>query len=608
MSLRNIPIQRKLMTVILLISGAVLLLTCSAYFAYEFITFRQTTVRQLSTLGEIIAANSTAALAFDDPNDAAEILSALKADRHIIAAGIYDSRGKLFSHYPADLSIKTFPVAPETDGYRFQQAYLIGFEPVIQGDKRLGTLFLKSDMGALNERLLLYCGIAILVILISLLMAYLLSRKLQKQISTPILALAGTAKSISELHDYSVRATKLGDDELGALTDAFNQMLDRIQKQNIDISESEMRVRAMINSALSAVIVIDSSGMITDWNERAEKIFGWTKSQVAGRELAATIIPVSFREAHRRGLKHFLTTGEGPALNQLLEMSAIRSDGTEFPIELSISVIKNDNVTAFCGFITDITERKRAEEEILSFNQKLEQKVAERTNELEIANKELEAFSYSVSHDLRSPLRSIHGYMNIFSEEYMDKLDTEGQRLIDTVLRNSLKMGQLIDDLLAFSQLGRRELTKGIVSMNHLAVGIYEEQRRMEPNREIAFSTQELPSAYADTVTIRQVWTNLISNAIKYTRNTEKAVIEIGFKDQGDSTIYFVKDNGAGFDMKYYDKLFGVFQRLHAFHEFDGTGVGLAIVHRIISKHGGKVWAEAKPHEGATFFFSLAKR
>jgi light-regulated signal transduction histidine kinase (bacteriophytochrome) len=169
-------------------------------------------------------------------------------------------------------------------------------------------------------------------------------------------------------------------------------------------------------------------------------------------------------------------------------------------------------------------------------------------------------------------------------------------------------MGQLIDDLLAFSQLGRRDLTKGYVSMNSLVSGIYEEQRRMEPTREITFSMQELPSAYADSVTIRQVWTNLISNAIKYTRNTEKAVIEIGFKDQDDCTIYFVKDNGAGFDMKYYDKLFGVFQRLHAFHEFDGTGVGLAIVHRIISKHGGRVWAEAKPHEGAIFYFSLAKK
>jgi PAS domain S-box-containing protein len=606
--LRNTPIQQKLMTVILMISGAVLLLTCTAYFAFEFISFRKNTVRQLSTLGEIIATNSTAALAFDSPDDAREILSALKADPHIVAAVLYNGQGKLFSYYPAGLSVKDFPETPENGGYYFSQSYLIGFEPVVQGEKRLGTLFLKSDMDALYETLLLYSGIAFSVITVSLLFAYLLSRHLQKQISMPILSLASKAKIVSDSQDYSIRAVKQGEDEIGTLTDAFNHMLTRIQKQNIDISESEMRVRAIINSALSAVVVIDGAGQVTDWNERAEKMFGWSKSETKGRELAEIIIPASFREAHRRGLKHFLATGEGPALNKLLEVSALRKDGTEFPIELSISVLKTEDVTAFCGFITDITERKRAEEEILSFNQKLEQKVTERTQELEIANKELEAFSYSVSHDLRAPLRSIHGYMNIFAEEYLEKLDGEGKRLVDTVLRNSQKMGQLIDDLLAFSQLGRRDLIKGTVSMHDLAYSVYEEQKRMESKRDIQFTLHEIPSAYADTATMRQVWTNLIANAIKYTRNKQMAIIEIGCQNHQNSIIYFVKDNGAGFDMKYYSKLFGVFQRLHAFHEFDGTGVGLAIVQRIISKHGGKIWAEAKPNEGAVFYFELPKK
>src|SRR5688572_5957471 len=177
--LRNTPIQQKLMTVILMISGAVLLLTCTAYFAFEFISFRKNTVRQLSTLGEIIAANSTAALAFDSPEDAKEILSALKADRHIVAAALYNGQGKLFSYYPTTLSAKDFPEAPENGGYYFDQSYLIGFEPVVQGEKRLGTLFLKSDMDALYETLLLYSGIAFSVITVSLLFAYFLSRRLQ---------------------------------------------------------------------------------------------------------------------------------------------------------------------------------------------------------------------------------------------------------------------------------------------------------------------------------------------------------------------------------------------------------------------------------------------
>jgi PAS domain S-box-containing protein len=606
MRFKDMPIKTKLMTVILTISGAVLLLTCSAYFIYDYITFRQNTVRQLTILGQVIAANSTAALAFQSQADATEILSAIKAEKHIVAAGLYDVNGNMFSHYPTDLPANEFPAIPGID-YKFEKGYLIGFEAVSQGNKRLGTLYLKSDMGAINERLLLYSTIAIAIIVIAFIMAYFLSDRFQKEISVPIFALAYTAKAISERHDYSVRATKLSDDELGELTDAFNQMLSRIQQQTIIVSESEARVRAVIDSAMSAVVVIDNGGVITEWNVRAEKMFGYPKEDALGRELADMIIPHKYRDAHRRGIKHYTSTGEGPVLNQLLELSALRSDGTEFPVELSISPVKSGDTTAFCGFITDITERKKAEEEIRSFNQKLEQKVLERTDELQIANKELESFSYSVSHDLRAPLRSIHGYMNIFAEEYSANLDQEGKRLIDVILKNSQKMGQLIDDLLAFSQLGRKELQKGKVGMHDMVSNIWEDLKRAEGNRSIAFKLNDLPVALADHVTIRQVWTNLISNALKYSRGKEQAIIEVGAEDKSDETIYFVRDNGAGFDMKYYDKLFGVFQRLHSYHEFEGTGVGLAIVHRIVSKHGGKIWAEAKLNEGAAFYFSLKK-
>lgn len=608
MSFKDTPIQRKLMSVILLTSGAVLLLTCTAYFVYEFISFRYSSVRQLSILGEIIASNSTAALAFDSREDATEILTSLKAEKHIIAASLYDNEGNLFSHYPADSSIRNFPPAPGREEYRFEHSHLVGFQPVVQGNMRLGTLYLKSDMGAMYERLRLYGAIALLVIVVSFLLAYMLSKSLQRKISTPILALAETAKAISTHRDYSVRAKKLGEDELGLLTDAFNHMLMQIQEQNLALSESEARVRSVLNSAMSAVMVIDEKGLITDWNVRAEKIFGWTRQQMLGRELTETIIPLKYREAHRQGLQRFLTTGEGPVINQLLELSALRSNGEEFPAELSISVLKTGNVVAFCGFVSDITERKHAEEKIKLFNQQLEQMVTERTNELEIANKELEAFSYSVSHDLRAPLRSIHGYVNILAEEYGSKFDDEAQRLVNIILKNGQKMGQLIDDLLAFSRLGRKELVKSDASMNDIVTLIIEEHKKMDARNIINFKLLKLPIARADTTTIRQVWDNLISNAVKYSKHKEKTIIEIGSLEENDDTVtYYVKDNGAGFDMKYYNKLFGVFQRLHSENEFEGTGVGLAIVHRIVAKHGGKVWADAKVNEGATFFFSLKK-
>ena len=232
MPLKNTPIRRKVMIVILLTSGVVLLLTCAAFIAYELLTFRQTMVRNVSTLGEVITANSTAALAFDNQDDATEVLAALQAERHIVAASLYDANGELFAKYPASLPADAFPAAPEQDGYRFEHSHLVGLQPVVQGNnKRLGTLYLKSDLGAMYERLRLYSGIAALVLAVSFLVAYLLSRVLQQQISQPILALAETAKAVSDRRDYSVRAKRLGKDELGLLTDAFNHMLGQIHAQ-----------------------------------------------------------------------------------------------------------------------------------------------------------------------------------------------------------------------------------------------------------------------------------------------------------------------------------------------------------------------------------------
>src|SRR2546428_3024860 len=233
MSLRDKPIRQKLMAILLLTSGVVVVLTCAAFLAYEFVTFRQTTLKNLSTLGGIIAANSTASLAFRNEGDAREILSALRAEPHVVAAGLYDKDGKLFARYPGDLAAEAFPTSPAPDGYRFEHSHLAGFAPVAQaGNARLGTLYLRSDLTAVYGTLRLAGAVAVLVMGVSMLVAYLLSASLQGTISRPILALAETAKSVSDRHDYSVRAPRAGEDELGLLTDAFNQMLSRIEDQD----------------------------------------------------------------------------------------------------------------------------------------------------------------------------------------------------------------------------------------------------------------------------------------------------------------------------------------------------------------------------------------
>jgi signal transduction histidine kinase len=238
-------------------------------------------------------------------------------------------------------------------------------------------------------------------------------------------------------------------------------------------------------------------------------------------------------------------------------------------------------------------------------NAELAQRLRERADELEAANKELEAFTYSVSHDLRAPLRSIDGYCRMIEEDLGDKLDEVGKRLFNVVRSSSLKMGILIDDLLAFSRLGRQPMSARHIDMHSLVNETWSEVRESSREGAPEFRLQSLPAAWGDRALLRQVWTNLLSNAMKYSGKREKPVIEVGVEDHGAGVIYHVKDNGAGFDMRYAERLFGVFQRLHSEREFSGTGIGLAIVQRVVTRHGGRVWAESRVDGGAKFYFTL---
>jgi PAS domain S-box-containing protein len=266
------------------------------------------------------------------------------------------------------------------------------------------------------------------------------------------------------------------------------------------------------------------------------------------------------------------------------------------------------NITEMYGTIQDITDHKLAEIEIKILNEELEQRVIERTSQLEMANKELEAFSYSVSHDLRAPLRALDGFARILIEDYSASLDPEANRLLHVITDNAKKMGILIDDLLSFSRLGRQEIRVSEIGMHEMANSVFNEIVPVADKDKIEFRLQNIPGAYGDPAMIRQVWANLISNAIKFTAQKKSRIIEIGSHTEDGTNEYFVKDNGVGFNMTYKNKLFGVFQRLHSSEEFEGTGVGLALVQRIIHRLNGAVWAEAKLNEGATFYFSLPNR
>lgn len=252
-----------------------------------------------------------------------------------------------------------------------------------------------------------------------------------------------------------------------------------------------------------------------------------------------------------------------------------------------------------------LEEEKIQKEMLKAMNEALEQRVLERTAELETTNKELESFNYSISHDLRAPLRIIQGYGKMLIKTAATKLDESEMENIKDMVGNARRMGTLVDDLLDFSRLGRTQLTKTQVNMDEVVKNVIKEIKTSDPNS-AEIKIEGLDKASCDPVLIKQVWTNLISNAVKYSRKTEKPVIEIGSTGVNGQQLFFVKDNGAGFDMAYADKLFGVFQRLHKVTEYEGTGVGLALVHRIVTKHGGKIWADAKTNEGATFYFTLS--
>jgi light-regulated signal transduction histidine kinase (bacteriophytochrome) len=265
-------------------------------------------------------------------------------------------------------------------------------------------------------------------------------------------------------------------------------------------------------------------------------------------------------------------------------------------------------------YTREITESKKsradleaATAQIERLNTELEQRVQERTSQLNATIAELEAFSYTVSHDLRAPLRAIDGFSRLLFEDYHSKLDEEARRLLEVIRSSTVKMGKLVDGLLAFSRLGRQAMGSSLVDMDELAREAFNEAGGAEHPRRVQFKLTPLPPAMGDRVLLRQVFINLFSNALKFTRDQNPAIIEAGAKPGEKENVFYVKDNGAGFDMQYVNKLFGVFQRLHAVTEFEGTGLGLAIVQRIIHRHGGRVSGEGKPGEGATFYFSLPK-
>ncbi len=359
--------------------------------------------------------------------------------------------------------------------------------------------------------------------------------------------------------------------------------------------KEQAALAAIVESSEDAIIGKTLDGVVTSWNRSAERMYGYAPHEMIGNSISTIVPPDHPDEVPeilkkiRRGtsIKHFETV-------------RVRKDGTRITVSLSISPIRSakGTIVGAATIARDVTERKKLE----AAEAKLQLVTA-----LQAANKELEAFSYSVSHDLRAPLRAIDGFSKILSEDYADKLDDDGQHVIATIRHSTEQMGELIDDLLAFSRLGRQPIKAEDTNMTELAKTVFDDLKLANPGRDIRFCCEALPNAQVDASLIREVWVNLLANAVKYTKKKLIATITVSGKTTSDEKIYYVNDDGVGFDMKYVDKLFGVFQRLHSPEDFEGTGVGLAIVARIVAKHGGRVWAKGEVDKGATFYFSFPR-
>lgn len=353
-----------------------------------------------------------------------------------------------------------------------------------------------------------------------------------------------------------------------------------------------------------AIIMLDEQAHVLSWSLRADLIFGYDASEVLGSPFSARYAEQdNAAEQIQIHLKSSIQYGRFEG-----EWKLLKKDGTTFDAYVIFTKrYLDEKLTGFLVTVRDITIQKRLEVENKILQEGLELRVRQRTEELETANKELNAFSYSVSHDLRTPLRAISGYSKMFLDEYGQTVDAEGKRILNIIIESTQLMSKLIDDLLGFSRLSRLEVLDQNVDMKAIVDRCIDDLLPIWP-KPYTISVAHLPMCYADANIMKQVWMNLIDNALKYSSTTEKPIIKIGCQEDELSYTYSIEDNGVGFDMQYAGKLFGVFQRLHTNEEFSGTGLGLSLVKRIVTKHNGSIWAQSQENNGAAFYFTIPKR
>ena len=623
--LRLRSVRVKLLVAVLLTSIVALLVNGVALLFYDLRSYRETGAYDMATQAELIGRATTAALQFDDPEFAANNLALLRVRPRVRAAALYNSRGVVFARYfRSDAAQDNLPRLPEADRVAVAGDRMIVFRRVVDNDEIIGTVYLAADFD-IYPRLASYAAIAGSVMLMALIVSLLLSAWLQGAITRPIVGIARLARKVVEQRDYTVRAQKSTDDEVGVLVDAFNDMLSEIERRTaalehsktqlereaaergeaeLALRTSEERYRSLVVVSAQIVWTADAQGQVVEPLTTWQAYTGQADGEMTGLGHTNAIHPDE-RAGALELWRHAVEAGAPFAT----EFRLRRRDGVyRWFAARGVPVRRADgSIKEWVGTCTDIDDQKIAAEEIQRLNEELEQRVRQRTAQLEDKNRELEAFSYSVSHDLRAPLRAIDGFSQALVEDFGGQIDEEAKRYLSRIRSATQRMGQLIDDLLTLSRISRVELAWSTVDLSAMARQIIDELRHRDARRTVEVSIWDDITVQGDPRLLRIALENLIGNAWKFTAKTSAPRIEFGaLEDHGQST-YFIRDNGAGFDMAHAGNLFGAFQRLHAVTDFPGTGIGLATVQRIVHRHSGRIWSNAQRGKGATFFFTLGR-
>ena len=608
---RDAPIRQKLVGSMMLTGMVVLLLAQGVFFAYDYLVLRHSTVRQLETLGSIIATNATAALAFQNRHDAEEILAALKADERIASAAIYDQRGVLFASYPATLAQDALPALPGVDGYRFDRSHLIGVQAMRERERRLGTLYLDFDIGAvLRERLWNSLRVALLMAGVALLVSYLLSRALQRQISRPLLALAGTVADVARREDFSLRALPHGQDEIGQLTIGFNSMLAGIEAREAALHDSEARFRGTLDRMLEGCQILDRQWRYVYVNETAAAQGRRSIAELRGRRIMDCFPGIESTAVFAQLRRCMEERSDAHVENEFAY-----EDGSSGWFELSIQPA----IEGIFVLSLDVTARKRIEKTLLDAKVDLERKVAERTAELIIAKEQAESsdrlkseFLATMSHELRTPLNAIIGFTGTLLMKLPGPLNTEQEKQLRTVQLSAKHLLSLINDLLDVAKIesGKLELKREPVCCQRVIDEVVNALRPAADGKGLRLEAR-MPvldvAVLADRRSLSQILINLCNNAIKFTERGS-VTIELQEADPHTGLVEIgVIDTGVGIAHADLGKLFQSFAQIEtgSKRRIEGTGLGLYLSRKLAELLGGNIAVQSVHGQGSRFSVSL---